>query len=83
VLRGGVMRAGWILKEGGFGARERDTQRLLKSHSFGTFLGEARKVLMPSRSKIGKSLPLNEKCTSQGAPKKEAPGHIFSPVCIA
>ncbi|MBQ3193477.1 MAG: hypothetical protein IJO21_07310 [Oscillospiraceae bacterium] len=38
------MRAGKILKKGGFGAQERDTQRLLKSPSFGTFLGEARKV---------------------------------------
>ena len=41
------VRAGEILKRGGFGARERDTQRPLKSPSFGTFLGEARKVHSP------------------------------------
>jgi len=44
MLSSSPVRAGEILKRGGFGARERDTQRPLKSPSFGTFLGEARKV---------------------------------------
>jgi len=42
------VRAGWILKEGGFGARERDTQRLLKPASLVTFLSGDKKVTPPS-----------------------------------
>ena len=41
------MRAGKILKEGGFGARERDTQRLLKPTSLVTFLFGDKKVIHP------------------------------------
>ena len=38
------MRAGWFLKEGGWGARERDFQRLLKPISLVTFLFGDKKV---------------------------------------
>ena len=51
MLRCSPVRAGWILKEGGWGARERDFQRLLKPASFGTFLAGARKVHSPPYEK--------------------------------
>nr|MBQ8243633.1 hypothetical protein [Oscillospiraceae bacterium] len=44
MLGSSQLRAGEILKRGGFGVREHDTQRPLKPRSFGTFLGGTRKV---------------------------------------
>ena len=47
------VRDGWILKEGVFGARERDTQRLLKPTSLVTFLfGDKKVTSSPLLSKI-------------------------------
>ena len=51
------MRAGKILKEGGSVRGNAQLQRLLKSPSFGTFLGEARKVHYPQ---IRKTEPSNK-----------------------
>ena len=43
MLGSSQMRAGEILKRGGFGVREHDTQRPLKPRSFGPFLGGTKK----------------------------------------
>ena len=53
-----LVRAGWILREGGCGARQRDFQRLLKPTSLVTFLFGDKKVTFPHKGKIySKSFP--------------------------
>ena len=56
MLGSSQMRAGEILKRGGFGARERDTQRPLKSPSFGSFLGEQEKNIRPHYNSTQKDI---------------------------